>query len=79
MEAQNEVLAGLLEGEVRALKQRKADYDEARRQSDGSDSYWSGTDSDTDSAAELEVDKEPLEVEGAAVVAAQGGELVGVA
>ena len=79
LEAQNEVLAGLLEGEVRALKQRKADYDEARRQSDGSDSCWSGADSDTDSAAELEVVEEPLAVEGAAVVAAQGGELEGAA
>ena len=29
LEAQNEVLAGHLEGEVRALKQRKAVYDEA--------------------------------------------------
>ena len=38
-------LVTLLEGEVRALKQRKADYDEARRQSDGSDSCWSGADS----------------------------------
>ena len=38
LEAQNEVLAGFLEGEMRALKQKKAVYDEARRQSDGSDS-----------------------------------------
>ena len=66
LEAQNEVLAGLLEGEVRALKQRKADYDEARRQSDGSDSCWSGADSDSDSAAELEVVSEPPALEGAA-------------
>jgi hypothetical protein len=66
LEAQNEVLAGFLEGEVRALKQRKADYDEARRQSDGSDSCWSGADSDSDSAAELEVAVEPSALEGAA-------------
>ena len=38
LEAQNEVLAGHLEGEVRAMKQRKADYDETRRLSDGSGS-----------------------------------------
>ena len=37
-EAQNEVLSGHLEGEVIAMKQRKADYDEARRLSYGSDS-----------------------------------------
>ena len=60
------MLAGLLEGEVRALKQRKTDYDEARRQSDGSDSCWSGADSDTDSAAELKVVSEPSALEGAA-------------
>ena len=59
LEALNEVLAGCLEGEVRALKQRKADYDEERRQSEGSDSCWSGADSDSDSAAELEVVSEP--------------------
>jgi len=40
---------------VRALKQRKAVYDEERRQPEGSDSCWSGADSDSDSAAELEV------------------------
>ena len=65
LEALNEVLAGCLEGEVRALKQRKADYDEERRQS-GSDSCWSGADSDSDSAAELEVIDEPSVLEGAA-------------
>jgi hypothetical protein len=66
LEALNEVLSGSLEGEVRALKQRKAGYDEARRQSDGSDSCWSGADSDSDSAAELEVVDEPSALEGAA-------------
>ena len=66
LEALNEVLYGSLEGEVRALKRRKADYDEARRQSDGSDSCWSGADSDSDSAAELEVVDEPSALEGAA-------------
>jgi hypothetical protein len=66
LEALNEVLAGCLEGEVRALKQRKADYDEERRQSEGSDSCWSGADSDPDSAAELEVVDEPSALEDAA-------------
>ena len=79
LEAHNEWLFGCLDGEVVALQQRKAEYDEERRLSEGSDSCWSGADSDTDSAAELEVDKEPLAVESAAVVAAQGGELEGVA
>ena len=66
LEALNEVLAGCLEGEMRAPKRRKAVYDEARRQSDGSDSCWGGTDSDFDSAAELEVVDEPSALEGAA-------------
>ena len=79
LEAHNELLFGHLEPEVGALQQRKAEYDEERRLSEGSDSCWSGADSDTDSAAELEVGREPPEVEGAAVVAAQGGELEGVA
>ena len=78
LEAHNELLFGHLEPEVGALQQRKAEYDEERRLSEGSDSCWSGADSDTDSAAELEVGREPPEVEGAAVVAAQGGELEGV-
>ena len=77
LEAQNEVLSGLLEGEVRALRRRKAVYDEARRQSDGSDSCWSDTDSDSDSAAELEVVDESSALKGAA--AEQGGELEGAA
>jgi hypothetical protein len=69
LEALNEALSGSLEGEVRALKRRKADYDEARRQSDGthgSDSCWSGADSDSDSAVELEVVNEPSALKGAA-------------
>ena len=60
------MLSGSLEIEVRALKRRKADYDEARRQSDGSDSCWSEAGSDSDSAAELEVVDEPSALEGAA-------------
>ena len=78
LEAYNELLFGHLDPEVEALQQRKAEYDEERRLSEGSDSCWSGADSGTDSAAELEVDKKPLVVEGAAEVAAQGGELEGV-
>ena len=78
LEAHNELLFGHLEPEVGALQQRKAEYDEERRLSEGSDSCWSGADSDTDSAAELEAGREPPEVEGAAVVAARGGELEGV-
>jgi hypothetical protein len=75
LEAHNELLFGHLEPEVEALQQRKAEYDEERRLSEGSDSCCSGADRDTDSAAELEASREPPEVEGAAVVAAQGGEL----
>ena len=67
-EPHNEWMSGCLDGEVVALQQRKAEYDEERWLSEGSDSCWSGADSDTDSAAELEVDKEPLKVEGAAVL-----------
>ena len=38
LEAHNEVRFGCLDGEVEALQQRKAVYDEERRLSDGSDS-----------------------------------------
>ena len=63
LEAQNEVLAGLLEGEVRALRRRKAEYDEARRMSHGSDSCWSDPDGDSDneSAPELDIGPPALE------------------
>jgi hypothetical protein len=47
LEALNEVLPGLLEDEVRALRQNRADYDEARRLSEGSDSCWSDSDGDS--------------------------------
>ena len=56
---------------------RKVVYDEARRQSDGSDSCWSCSDSDTGSVAELEACNEPPALEGAGVVAVGEGELVG--
>ena len=45
--------------------------------SDGSDSCWSCSDSDSGSEAELEVDSEPPGLEGAAVMIVQEGELVG--
>ena len=53
LEALNEVLFGCLDDEVEALQQRKAVYDEERRLSGGSESCWSGADSDSDSEAEL--------------------------
>ena len=63
------MLFGYLDSEVGALRQRKAEYDEARRLSDGSDSCWSGSGSE----AILEACIEPLALEGAVVVVAQGG------
>ena len=54
LEAYSEVLFGCLDSEVGALRQRRAEYDEARRLSDGSDSCWSGPDSDSGSKAMLE-------------------------
>ena len=46
LEAHNELLFGCLDGEVEALQQRKAVYDEERRLSDGSESCWSYSGSD---------------------------------
>ena len=74
LEAYNEVLFGNLDADVEALQQRKAVYDEERRLSEGSDSCWSDTGSDSDSAAEIEVDIEPIALEGAVVAVIQGGE-----
>ena len=71
------MLFGYLDSEVGALRQRKAEYDTARRLSDGSDSCWSCSDSDSGSEAVLEAGIGPPALEGAVVVAAQGGELVG--
>ena len=51
LEAYNEVLFGYLDSEVGALRQMKAEYDEARRLSDGSGSCWNGSDSDSGSEA----------------------------
>ena len=41
LEAYNELLFSCLDEEVDALQQYKAQYDEARRLTDGSDSCWS--------------------------------------
>ena len=56
LEAHNELLFGCLDEEVEALQQCMAQYDEARRLSDGSGSCWSHLGSDSDSVAELEVE-----------------------
>ena len=74
LEAYNEVLFGNLDADVEALQQRKAVYDEERRLSEGSDSCWSDAGSDSDSAAEIEVDTGPIALEGAVVAVIQGGE-----
>ena len=71
------MMFGCLEGEVRALRQKKAGYDEARRLSDGSDSCWSYSGSDSGNETVLELDTGSPALKGAVVVAAQGGELVG--
>ena len=63
LEACNERLFGYLDSEVEALQQRKAVYDAERRLSEGSDSCWSGAYSDSDSAAELEVNTEPIQLQ----------------
>ena len=76
LEAQNEVLAGLLEGKVRALRRRKAEYDEARRLSDGSDSCWSDPDGDSDNESAPELDIGPPAPEEAEVGAVVVGEEV---
>ena len=57
LKAYNERLFGCLDGEVAALQQRKSEYDGARRQSDGSGTYGSCSDSDSGSVAELEVER----------------------
>ena len=79
LEAYIEVLFGCLDSEVEALRQRKAEYDEARRLSDGSDSCWSYSGSDSGSEAGVEVGTAPLALEGAVVVVIQGGEEEGAA
>ena len=56
LEAYNELLFGCLDEEVAALQQRKAEYDEARRQSDGSDTSGDCSSNDSSSVAELVVE-----------------------
>ena len=73
----NELLFGCLDEEVEALQQYKAQYDEARRLSDGSDSCWSHSGSDSDSEAVPEVDIEPLPMGGAGEGASQRGKVEG--
>ena len=70
------MLFGNLDGEMEALQQRKAVYDEERRLPDGSDSCWSYSGSDSDSEAEL---SEPLALEGAVVVVTLEGGVEGAA
>ena len=53
LEAYNELLFGCLDVEVTALQQDKAEYDEARRQSDGSDDSGGCSDGGSGSVAEL--------------------------
>ena len=77
LETHNELVFGCLDGEVEALRERKAVYDEARSLSDGNDSCWRYSDSESGSEAELKVGIEPLALEGAVVMAVRGGELVG--
>ena len=60
LEAYNELLFGCLDGEVAALQQKKAEYDEARRQSDGSDTCGSCSGSDSGSVAELVVERRQI-------------------
>ena len=79
LEAYNEVLLGCLDSEVGALRQRKAEYVEARRLSEGSDSCWSDSDSGSGSEVVLEASIEPLALDGGVVVITQGGEVEGAA
>ena len=58
LEALNELLGGL-DGEVEALQQRKAEYDEDRGLSDVSDSCWDHSGSDSGNVTELEVGNNP--------------------
>ena len=62
LEAYNELLFGCLDDEAEALQQRKAEYDEARRLSDGSDSCWgySGSDAGNEAGNEVGTESQPL-------------------
>jgi hypothetical protein len=61
---------------LRALRRRKAEYDEARRLSDGSDSCWSDPDGDSDNESTPELDIGPPAPEEAEVGAVVVGEEV---
>jgi hypothetical protein len=61
LEAYNELLFGNLDAEVEAVQQRRAEYGEERRLSEGSASCWSGAESDSDTAAEIEGLREEME------------------
>ena len=76
LEAYDELLFSCRDREVEALQRKRAVYDEAGRQSDGSDTSGSCSDSDSSSVIELEVGSEPPALEGAGVVAVREGELV---
>ena len=58
------------------LKQRKADYDEARGLSDGSDSRWSDSDGDSGNETAPEMDIGPPTLEDAGLVTVHEGDLV---
>jgi hypothetical protein len=74
LEAHNELLFGCLDDGMEVRQQRNAQYDEARRLSDGSDSCWSYSRSGSGSEAWLEVGTKPLTLEGAVEEVLQGGE-----
>ena len=77
LKAQNEVLSGCLDGEVRALKQRKADCDETRRLSDGSNSCWSDSDGSPGNKTAHGLDIGSPALDDAGVVSTQGEDLDG--
>ena len=60
---------------MKALRQYNAQYDEAKRLSDGSDTCWSHPGNDSNSEAVLEVDIESLPMGGAGEGGSQRGEM----
>ena len=72
LEAHDEVLFGHLEGEVRASKQRKANYDETRRLHEGSDSCWIDSEGDSCNETAPELGTGPPALEDAMLVTALG-------
>ena len=59
LEAYNDLLFGCLDPEVAALQQDTAEYDEARRQSDGGDTSGDCSDDGSGSVAELVAEGRP--------------------